>query len=185
MTNLRAGAFLDRDGTLVADVGYARTPEQLTLLPGVREGLARLRREGFVLIVVTNQSGIGRGYLTEAAFEAQVERLRELLGPDATFDAHYACPHHPTEALGAYRRECDCRKPKPGLFTRALTELALDPSRSLSIGDSPRDAAAAAAAGIRARVTLGNDGARTFTEAVELALRGLRSGEDPGAAPSR
>jgi D-glycero-D-manno-heptose 1,7-bisphosphate phosphatase len=172
---LRPAAFLDRDGTIVEDVGYARAPEQLTLLPGAREALARLRREGFVLVVVTNQSGIGRGYLTEADFAKQVERLGRLLGPEAAPDAHYHCPHHPTEAHGAYRVECDCRKPKPGLYIRAARELGLDPAASLSIGDAERDARAAAAAGVKVCVTLGEDGVETLDGAVSRALALVRA----------
>jgi D-glycero-D-manno-heptose 1,7-bisphosphate phosphatase len=172
---LRKAAFLDRDGTIVADVGYARTPDQLTLLPGAREALARLRREGFVLVVVTNQSGIGRGYLTEADYALQVARLDSLLGPDAAPDAHYYCPHHPTEAAPPYRIDCECRKPKPGLYLRAARELDLDLAQSLGIGDSARDAEASSAAGVKARVTLGKDGVKTLENAVDRALALLRT----------
>src|SRR5262245_14179988 len=103
----KPAAFLDRDGTLVRDVGYARRPGDLALLDGVRDALAVLRRDGFLLIVVTNQSGIGRGFLREADYPLQIARLGELLGSSARPDAHYYCPHHPTEALGAYRIDCD------------------------------------------------------------------------------
>lgn len=169
----RKAAFLDRDGTLVRDVGYARSPDQLELLAGVREGLERLRRAGFLLVVVTNQSGIGRGSLTEEDYALQRARLDELLGEAARPDAHYYCPHHPTEAHGPYRVDCDCRKPKPGLFRRAIAELRIDPGASLAIGDSARDAEAARAAGVRAVVSLGSDGEPGFGAAVDAALRAL------------
>ena len=170
----RGAAFLDRDGTLVRDVGYARTADELELLPGVREGCAKLREAGLALVVVTNQSGIGRGYLDEAAYDRQRARLDELLGAAAP-DAHYFCPHHPTEAQGAYRIDCDCRKPKPGLFLRAIREHGLDPARSLAIGDHPRDLEAARAAGIRVAVRVGVPGAETFDRAARLALGELRA----------
>ena len=166
----RPAAFLDRDGTLVRDVGYARAPEQLELLPGVREGLARLRAAGFVLVVATNQSGIGRGLLDESAYAKQVARLDELLGVASRPDAHYFCPHHPTEAQGRYRVDCECRKPKPGLFLRAIAELGVDPARSIAIGDSARDVEAARAAGVTNVVQLGERGAEDFGRAVERAL---------------
>ena len=137
----RRAAFLDRDGTLVRDVGYARRPDDLALLGGVRDSLAKLRSGGFLLIVITNQSGIGRGFLREDEYPLQIERLAELLGSEARPDAHYYCPHHPTEALGAYRIECDCRKPKPGLFLRAIAEHGIDPaprSRSAITRATPR-----------------------------------------------
>jgi D-glycero-D-manno-heptose 1,7-bisphosphate phosphatase len=166
----RGAAFLDRDGTLVRDVGYARQPEELELLPGVRESLAELRRSGFLLVVVTNQSGIGRGYLREEDYALQIARLSELLGSQARPDAHYYCPHHPTEALGAYRIDCDCRKPKPGLFLRAIAEHGIDPNDSIAIGDQERDATAARAAGVGAVATIGESGG-TFSGAVQAALR--------------
>jgi len=180
----RPAAFLDRDGTLVRDVGYARTPEQIELLPGVREGLARLRAAGFVLVVATNQSGIGRGFLDEAAYALQVERLGALLGDASKPDAHYFCPHHPTEALGRYRVECDCRKPKPGMFLRAIAELGLDPERSIAIGDAARDAEAARAAGVATVVRLGEPDAEDFARAVETALAAARSRRWLDAGPS-
>lgn len=171
---LRAAAFLDRDGTLVRDVGYARSADQLELLPGVRDGLARLRAAGFALVVVTNQSGIGRGLLDEAAFAEQRARLDALLGPGSRPDAHYHCPHHPTEAAGAYRIECECRKPKPGMLLRAAAELGLDPARSIAIGDADRDLEAARAAGVAVAVRVGARGAETFALAVASALEALK-----------
>jgi D-glycero-D-manno-heptose 1,7-bisphosphate phosphatase len=168
----RRAAFLDRDGTLVRDVGYARRPDDLALLGGVRDSLAKLRSGGFLLIVITNQSGIGRGFLREDEYPLQIERLAELLGSEARPDAHYYCPHHPTEALGAYRIECDCRKPKPGLFLRAIAEHGIDPALSLAIGDHPRDAEAARGAGVAAVATLGTD-FPTFAAAVAGAKRQL------------
>jgi D-glycero-D-manno-heptose 1,7-bisphosphate phosphatase len=184
MTSAHPAAFLDRDGTLVEDVGYARRPDDLVLLPGAREALARLRSAGFLLVVVTNQSGIGRGLLDERAYEEQRLRLAALLGPAAAPDAHYACPHHPTQALPPYRVDCDCRKPKPGLFERAIRELRIDPARSLAIGDQDRDVEAARRAGVAVAMRLGETGGRDLPEAVETALSRLRRAESENRGDS-
>ncbi len=171
---LRPAAFLDRDGTLVRDVGYAKSPDQLELLPGVAEGLARLRRAGFVLVVATNQSGIARGLLTEEDYAAQRKRLDALLGPGARPDAHYHCPHAPVDDTAVPPEACSCRKPRPGLFLRAIEELSLDPSRSVAFGDRARDSAAARAAGVGRVIELGSEAAAGFAAAVDAFLRGER-----------
>jgi D-glycero-D-manno-heptose 1,7-bisphosphate phosphatase len=163
-------AFLDRDGTLVRDVGYARDPGQLELLPGVREAVGRIKSRGFLVVVVTNQSGIGRGYLSEEQYSLQIRRLAELLGPGAAPDAHYYCPHHPIEAIPPYRVDCDCRKPKPGLFLRAIQQFGIDPRSSFAIGDGERDLLAAQAAGIVATARLDPADPAGFAHAVEEAM---------------
>ncbi|MBL8694623.1 MAG: HAD family hydrolase [Planctomycetes bacterium] len=169
----RPAAFLDRDGTVVEDVHYARNIEQIRLLPGAVQVLSDLRRRGFVLVIVTNQSGIGRGLLTESDFRAQTEHLARLLGPAAAPDATYYCPHHPTEALPPYQVVCRCRKPSPGLIERATAELGLDPARSLAIGDKERDVECARAAGVRACVRMGTESVPTLAAAAALALSEL------------
>ena len=144
------GVLLDRDGTIVEDPGFLRGPEEVRLLPGAAEALRDLARAGFRLAVVTNQSGVARGLLDEAALERIHGRLRDLLrARGAGLDRIYVCPHHPEEGRPPYRVECACRKPKPGLLLRALRELDLDPARSFSVGDAPRDLDAALAAGVR------------------------------------
>lgn len=130
---MRPAVFLDRDGTLVHDGGYLHRPEDYRRLPGVAEGLGLLRGAGFRLVVVTNQSGIGRGYFGAADLarfqEVLVEDLRSL---GVELDGIYVCPHRPDE-------DCPCRKPRPGLVHRAIRELDLDPARSFAVGDRPRD----------------------------------------------
>ncbi|MFN0204998.1 MAG: D-glycero-alpha-D-manno-heptose-1,7-bisphosphate 7-phosphatase [Planctomycetota bacterium] len=168
---LRKAAFLDRDGTVVIDAGYARKPEELVLLPGVRDAVTRLKASGFLIIIITNQSGIGRGYLTEESYQLQIAKLAELLGPAAAPDGHYYCPHHPTEARAPYNIDCNCRKPKPGLFLRAITDFNIDVQHSFAIGDTDRDLIAARAAGIHITEKMdpsANDG---FHSAVEAALK--------------
>ncbi|MBI3820968.1 MAG: HAD family hydrolase [Planctomycetes bacterium] len=169
----RPAAFLDRDGTIVRDVGYARSPDDLELLPGAAAGIEQLRERGFLIIVITNQSGIGRGMLTENDYQLQVARLDQLLGSSARPDAHYHCPHHPTEALGVYKISCSCRKPAPGLFLKAAAEWNIDMNASIAVGDSPRDIEAARAAGIFACARIGDAGLDNFTKAVDEALRRL------------
>jgi len=145
--------FLDRDGTLIEEVGYPTRPQQIRILGGVARGLARLAEAGFKRIVVTNQSGIARGLMTEDDLDRFHEALDEqldLLG--AAVDAYYACPHHPDRS-GAARPdlaiECDCRKPKPGLLLQAAEDLDIDLETSWTIGDSWRDVQAGQAAGLR------------------------------------
>ncbi|HKB16948.1 MAG TPA: HAD family hydrolase [Planctomycetota bacterium] len=162
------GVLLDRDGTIVEDPEFLRAPDQVRLLPGAASALRKLRRAGFRLAVVTNQSGIARGLFDEATLENIHRRLRELLAAEgAALDGIYVCPHHPEEGRPPYRADCDCRKPRPGLLLRAIREMDLDPARSYGVGDSPRDLEAAAAAGVPF-VALGFEDARASHRAADL-----------------
>jgi histidinol-phosphate phosphatase family protein len=139
------GAFLDRDGTIIHDANYIRDPNDVALLPGVAAAIARLNRAGVIVVVVTNQSGIARGYLTTDDYEAVRSRIDALLDLEgARIDATYVCPHFP-EITGS----CDCRKPALKLFRDAIADLGIDPSASVFIGDRWRDIAPAAALGGR------------------------------------
>lgn len=151
MTN--PAIFLDRDGTLIEDVGYPSRPEQIRILAGVARALVRLAGAGYKLIVVTNQSGIARGILTEDdlnRFHQALDEQLELLG--SRLDAYYSCPHLPDPAA-AVREDlavvCDCRKPKPGLILQAAQDLELDLAASWTVGDKWRDIACGQAAGTR------------------------------------
>jgi heptosyltransferase-2 len=125
--------FLDRDGTLNYDPGYLKVAVDLKLLAGVGPALARLKRAGARLVVVTNQSGVGRGIVTLKDLEAIHARLQGLLEQEgAGLDAIYFCPHHPNDG-------CRCRKPNVGMVERAVSELQLDLRRSYLIGDHSRD----------------------------------------------
>jgi heptosyltransferase-2 len=125
--------YLDRDGTLNFDPGYLNQPEQLRLLPGVGPAVARLNRAGFKTVVLSNQSGVARGLITQDQLEAIHQRLRELLADDgAWLDGIFVCPHHPDEG-------CICRKPAPGLVHRALQELGVFPGNAIVIGDKATD----------------------------------------------
>ncbi len=127
--------FLDRDGTINEEVGYLSDPRQVTLIPGAAEALARLRKAGFKLVVVTNQSGVARGYLGEDDLRKVNDELARLLaGHGVAIDAYYHCPHHPD-----FTGECACRKPKPGMARKAARELGLDTARSYFVGDKTTD----------------------------------------------
>lgn len=142
--------FLDRDGTLNVEVDYLSDPDQLELLPGVAGALRRLREAGFKLCVVTNQSGVARGLLSEETLHRVHVRLAERLASEgASVDSIGYCPHHPTEGESPYRRACRCRKPGPGLLEEAALRFGLDLARSFTVGDSLRDLDAGAALGVR------------------------------------
>jgi D-glycero-D-manno-heptose 1,7-bisphosphate phosphatase len=150
MTALRPAVFLDRDGTLVREVDYLRDPDDLELLPGAARASRLLAEHGFALVVLTNQSGIARGLLDEAILARVHARLREMLAAEGVSLARIdSCPHHPTEGEPPWRTDCDCRKPRPGMFLRAIAALGIDPGASWSVGDGARDLEAGARAGSR------------------------------------
>lgn len=125
--------FLDRDGTLNPDPGYVRSPDRFELFPGVAQALSRLKQAGARLIVVTNQSGVARGFFSAGDLDGIHAKLRYLLGEaGVSLDAIYVCPHHPDDG-------CDCRKPNRGLIDRAVGEQRIDLTRSYLIGDHARD----------------------------------------------
>jgi heptosyltransferase-2 len=157
--------FLDRDGTLNKDTGYIKSPDELTLLPGVGAALARLKKAGACLVVVTNQSGLGRGYFAAKDLEAIHAKLRLLLAEDqVTLDGLYFCPHHPDD-------RCNCRKPAPGMIDRAVAELRVDLDRAYVIGDSARDIELAKQVGARSLLVLTGPSGREAL--ADLSRRGL------------
>lgn len=142
--------FLDRDGTLIEDPGYLSHPEQVNLLDGAAEALVELRSMGYKLIIVSNQSGIARGIVSEEDLEEIHDRLRQLLAEKGAFlDQIYYCPYHPDGVVSKYRKESDWRKPNPGMLLAAADEMGIDLSQSWSIGDSSRDVEAGLRAGCK------------------------------------
>jgi D-glycero-D-manno-heptose 1,7-bisphosphate phosphatase len=138
--------FLDRDGTIVADPGYLHKPEQVKLLSGAAAGLRRLNASGYLVVVVTNQSGIARGLYSVQDYRAVERRLGELLGAEgARIDASYFCPHHPQAP-----EPCECRKPLTKLFREAQAALDIDLARSWWVGDRLSDVQPARTLGGRA-----------------------------------
>jgi len=142
--------FIDRDGTLNEDVGYLNRIDRLVLFPWSGDAVRLLGRAGFKVVVVTNQAGVARGYLDEA-FVAEAHRVlaERLAAAGGRVDGFYYCPHHPEAPPGPYRRDCECRKPKPGMLTRAAADLSIDLGRSVVVGDRWHDVEAGRAAGAR------------------------------------
>jgi D-glycero-D-manno-heptose 1,7-bisphosphate phosphatase len=156
---LRRAAFLDRDGVVNIDRGYVYRAADFEFVPHVLEAARQLREAGYALVVVTNQSGIGRGLYSTADYEALTAWMRQQFNEaGAPLAGVYHCPHHPTEAQGVFRVDCACRKPSPGLLLDAARELGLDLARSVLFGDRATDLEAAETAGVPMRVLLGTDG---------------------------
>ncbi|MBI3039687.1 HAD family hydrolase [bacterium] len=175
--NLRKAVFLDRDGTLNSDPGYICNPDDFHFFPGVPQTLSRLKEAGFLLVMVTNQSGIARGIIPPSALCAVHNKLqKELERFKASFDRIYVCPHHPDFGK---KLVCKCRKPFAGLALQAISDLSIDPKQSYGIGDKESDALMAIAAGItpillREGICFSIGGVQTASnlqEAVELILR--------------
>ena len=145
----RPAVFLDRDGTIIEDVGFLRELAQIDVLPWSADAIHQLNAAGFVVVVVTNQSGVGRGYYDEAHVQATHRAIDAALAGRARIDAYYYCPHYPESADQRYARTCDCRKPASGMLQRAAQELQLDLSRSWMVGDWWRDVEAGIGAGTR------------------------------------
>jgi D-glycero-D-manno-heptose 1,7-bisphosphate phosphatase len=142
--------FLDRDNTLIADPGYIADPDAVRLLPGVEKALRSLAHAGYRLVVVTNQSGVARGMLSEETLQQIHHRLQEELeARDVRLDAIYYCPYHPEGTIEKYAVESDLRKPQPGMLLSAAAEIDLDLARCWMVGDSPRDIEAGQRAGCR------------------------------------
>lgn len=156
---MRKAAFLDRDGVINIDHAYVSRREDFEWVEGVLDAARKLYEAGYALVVVTNQSGIGRGYYTETDFEAlNVYMFRMFEEAGAPLAGIYFCPHHPEKAIGAYKIACTCRKPQPGMILRAAEEMSIDLSQSILFGDKESDMQAAQAAGIPRRILLGKDG---------------------------
>jgi D-glycero-D-manno-heptose 1,7-bisphosphate phosphatase len=147
---MRPAVFLDRDGTVIQERGYLDRLELIELFPWSAEAIQLLKNAGYVVVIVTNQAGIARGYFDEAFVQAAHAHLDALLrARDAVVDGYYYCPHHPDGSVDRYRLACDCRKPAPGLVRRAAADLGLDIGRSFVVGDKWLDVGLAVNAGAR------------------------------------
>jgi D-glycero-D-manno-heptose 1,7-bisphosphate phosphatase len=156
---IRPALFLDRDGVLNEDPGYVHRWEDFRWIPGAREAVAAFNRAGWWVFVVTNQSGVGRGYYAEEAVHILHARMAEDLAEiGARIDAFYYCPHHPEAATEAYRHpDPPDRKPNPGMLLRAMREWPVDAARSVMVGDKEADMEAARRAGLRGLRFRGGD----------------------------
>jgi D-glycero-D-manno-heptose 1,7-bisphosphate phosphatase len=162
---LARAVFLDRDGTVAEEKGYMYTPADFDVFPWTGRSVRRLNEAGFLVVLVTNQSGVGRGYFTESTVERVHEGLRrEIARAGGRLDAAYVCPHSPDA-------ECACRKPRPGLLTRARDELNIALEDSFMVGDRYSDVAAGRAAGARTILVMTGDGTMEYEK---------RSGSEPG-----
>ena len=132
--------FLDRDDTIIRDLGYLSDPRDIDIMPGAAEAIRVLNESGIPAIIITNQSGIARGFFKEETLEAIHNRLKTLLdGQGSRIDAIYYCPHHPDGIIKEYRLACTCRKPQPGLLLRAAQDFGLDLMHCYLVGDKPID----------------------------------------------
>jgi D-glycero-D-manno-heptose 1,7-bisphosphate phosphatase len=165
----RRAVLLGRDGVINTEVNYLWRPEDFAFVPGTPEALATLQADGWALVVVTNQSGIARGYYTEADYQRLTAHLHTLLaGHGVALDAVLHCPHLPDATVAAYRQDCGCRKPAPGMLLAAADQLGLDLAASVLVGDKASDLAAGRAAGV-ARLVLVQSGHAPDAAAQALA----------------
>ncbi len=161
---MKKAAFLDRDNTLIYDPGYIHEPEKVFLLEGVSEGLKLLKDNGYLLIVVSNQSGIGRGYFEEKDFWAVNNKLQELLKPfNVQIDAFYFCPHKPDD-------NCNCRKPKIELALKVAKDLNIDLKNSVMIGDKDSDVEFGFNAGMKCSLKVGSYPFDNFLKAAQFVV---------------
>ena len=160
MSGKRRAVFLDRDGTINVEKKYLHRIEDFEFIPGVPEAIRRLKKAGFLVIVVSNQSGIARGYYDEQAVDKLHRHIQEELARYKTsVDGFYICPHHPEKGIGAYRIVCDCRKGEAGMLKRAALDHDIDLGQSFMVGDKPADVEAGERAGCQSILVLTGYGA--------------------------
>lgn len=147
---MNKAVFLDRDGTIVEDVGYMASPEQIKFIPGAIEAIKMLNEAGYKVVVISNQAGVARGLVTEDMLQTIDKTLHKwILNGGAHLDGMYYCPHHPEHGVYPYKQACLCRKPHPGLIKRAHRDLNIDLSQSYMIGDKASDVEAGKRAGAK------------------------------------
>jgi len=165
---MRKAAFLDRDGVINEDTGYVYRWEDFKFIPGALGGLKRLQDLGYVLVVVTNQSGLARGYYTESEYQLLNMNLNQYLAENGiAFGGVYHCPHHIEGSVPKLSIDCDCRKPAAGMILRASRELSLFLPESLLFGDKYSDGQAAQAAGVGNAYFINSDKTK-FKKATKL-----------------
>lgn len=153
MTDKVPAIFLDRDGTMNVDHGYVHEIDNFQFIEGAIEAMQELKKMGYALVMVTNQSGIARGMFSEDTFMQLTEWMDwSLADRDVDLDGIYFCPHHPEATVEEYRQQCDCRKPAPGMLLAAQKELNIDMAASYMVGDKIDDMLAGKAAGVGIKV---------------------------------
>ena len=148
---MKRAVFLDRDGTVIEEVGYLNRLDRVAFFPWSVDAIRVLNDAGLLVVVVTNQAGVARGYFDEALVRDTHALIdRRLAAGRARVDAYYYCPHHPQGSVEALRRECDCRKPRPGMIHQAARDLGIDVAGSFVVGDRWLDVEMGRAAGAHA-----------------------------------
>jgi D-glycero-D-manno-heptose 1,7-bisphosphate phosphatase len=171
MINRQPAVFFDRDGTLNEEVEFLSTPAQLRLFAGAGRAVRAVNESGFLAFVISNQSGIARGFFTEADLIPIHAKLEQELGAKgARIDRIYYCPHHPTAGIPHYRVDCECRKPRPGMLHRAEKDMGVDLSMSYVIGDRIVDVLAGRSAGAKGILVLTGYGTRSLEECREQGI---------------
>lgn len=166
---MNKAVFLDRDGVIIKDTGFVGGPGSVELLPKVAQAINILHENGFLAIVISNQSGVARGYFSEEDLEQiDLEIKRRLAEKEACLDGVYYCIHHPEAKLMKYRCECSCRKPEPGMIFEAQKKYEIDLSSSYMIGDSERDVEAGIRSGCRS-ILISEPVDHAFAEDIEIA----------------
>lgn len=149
----KPAVFLDRDGVINVDHGYVHDEHDFEFIDGVFEATKKLKDMGYLLVLVTNQAGIARGYYTEDRFLSLTQWMDwNFIDQGVEFDGIYYCPHHPEHGIGKYKEDCDCRKPKPGMFISARDYLKIDMAKSVMVGDKAEDMMAAQAAEVGTKI---------------------------------
>jgi D-glycero-D-manno-heptose 1,7-bisphosphate phosphatase len=163
-----ATVFLDRDGTLNVEKDYLHRVEDFEFIPGAVEAICTLKKAGYLVVVVTNQSGVARGYFSLDDVNLLHKHIeQELAKFDTAIDAFYVCPHHPEKGRGEFLRQCDCRKGSPGMLLQAAKELGIDLSRSYMVGDKIADIEAGENAGCKSFMVLTGHGRQDSQNLVE------------------
>ena len=161
--DMRRAVFLDRDGVICREEGYISDPRRLQLLPGSGDAIRLFNRNALTAVVITNQSGVARGFFPEAAIAEMNRAMKERLEEQgACLDGIYYCPHHPEGIIESYRQVCDCRKPAAGLLMRAARDHSIDLSRSYLVGDKRTDLECACRAGVKGILVLTGYGAAEY-----------------------
>ncbi|MFH1625793.1 MAG: HAD family hydrolase [Pseudomonadota bacterium] len=152
---MNIAVFMDRDGTVSEEVGYLSDPDGVNILPGAVDAIRLINKHRIKAVVVTNQSGVARGYFSEETVERIHRRLKELLKEQGAYlDGIYYCPHHGEYGPPEYRKKCNCRKPSPGMLEQASRELRIDLFRSYVVGDKISDIEVAYSVGSKAILLL-------------------------------
>jgi D-glycero-D-manno-heptose 1,7-bisphosphate phosphatase len=170
--NCSPAVFLDRDGTVNVEKNYLHKIEDFEFVPGAEDAILRLNHAGYKVVIVTNQSGVARGFYGLEAVSVLHEHLQERLREvGAVVDAFYVCPHHPTADSAQFGIECDCRKGKPGMLLSAARQMHLDLSASIIVGDKLSDIEAGLAAGCTPYLVLTGFGAEESTRVPDTVKR--------------